>query len=451
MSKQLRRDFLKTSATVSALAASGRFARGAQIQRKEKPNILFLNVDQLSIRAIGGYGCPGVKTPNIDRLMQGGTAFRKSYAPCPVCGPARTTWQTGRMPSEHGVVTNGPLMLQSLPDMGQWLRKNAGYKTYYTGKWHVYGRWAHESYYVLAEGTLQDGEAGDIPVTRSVEGFLKNYRDPEPFLLGCGLMNPHDICLWISQHGESELPLEWIRDELPPLPENFGNASPECETMAAMRKYNLNARNTKVWSDDMWRFYRWAYYRYAEMVDGCIGQILDALENSPHRDNTLLVFAADHGDTHGAHKGMLMKDNFYEEAVAVPFVCRFPGRIPEGRIDEETLIYGCDLLPTVCDYAGIEPPEHQRGQSLRPVLENGASLDREAVYSEVQVYGRMVRTDRYKYIRYQNNKTEMLFDMENDPGELVNLAYRSEFKETLARHQKLQDAFEASLIPKSKV
>ena len=107
MSTLSRRDFLKTSATVSALAASGGFARGAQYRKTEKPNILFLNVDQLSIRAVGGYGCPDVKTPNIDRLMKSGYSFRKSYSPCPVCGPARTTWQTGRMPSEHGSSPTG--------------------------------------------------------------------------------------------------------------------------------------------------------------------------------------------------------------------------------------------------------------------------------------------------------------------------------------------------------
>ncbi len=264
-------------------------------------------------------------------------------------------------------------------------------------------------------------------------------------------MNPHDICMWIPQHDDVAKPPEWLLDQLPPLPNNFGNATPECETMAAMRNYNLKNRNTKIWSDDMWRFYRWAYYRYVEMVDECVGQILDAVDQSPYRDNTLLIFSADHGDTFGAHKGMLMKDNFYEESVAVPFVCRFPGHIPAGVLDEETLMFGCDLLPTICDYAGIAPPdpEHQPGLSLRTVLERGEKPDREAVFSEVLVNGRMVRTKRYKYIHFKGEKTEMLFDLQNDPGELVNLAYSPEHKTVLERHQKLQRDFENSLVPKA--
>lgn len=440
-----RRDFIKTTGAVSALPAFGRNAFAAK-SAGGRPNILFLNVDQLSIRAIGGFGCAEVKTPNIDRLMQNGYAVRRSYSANPVCGPARSTWQTGRMASEHGVLTNRHDIVPALPDMGQWVR-TAGYRTYHTGKWHVVGRPVDKSYYVLADGTRQTGENGDIPVARSVESFLDTYRDHDPFLLVCGLMNPHDICWWLAQHnGTAEVP-ESMKKDLPPLAFNFGNAEPECEYMKKMRDYNLNARNLKVWSDDMWRFYRWAYYRYVEMVDACIGSIITALEQSSHYRNTLLIFSADHGDTFGAHKGMITKGTLYEESVAVPFICSLPGRIPAGVLDEKTLISGYDLLPTVCDYAGIEPPEHQRGLSLRPLLERGEKPERAAVFSEVWVQGRMVRTERYKYLRYFDSKNEMLFDLDSDPGELVNLAYQPGYEAILEQHRKLQDDFERSLIP----
>lgn len=439
-----RRDFLKTAAASSALSAAGRAA--AASSKKDRPNILFLNVDQLSIRAIGGYGCPEVNTPNIDRLMRNGYSVRRSYAVDPVCGPARSAWQTGRMSSEHGVLTNGHKIEPSIPDMGQWLR-GAGYRTYHTGKWHVVGRPVHDSYYVLSHGTRATGENGDAPVTRSVAGFLESYRETAPFLLVCGLMNPHDICWWLAQHnGTAEVPAA-LKDDLPPLAFNFGNAQPECEYMTKMRNYNFDARNLKVWSDDMWRLYRWAYYRYVEMVDAYVGSILTALENSPHYQNTLLIFSSDHGDVHGAHKGMITKGEFYEEAVGVPFVCSFPGKIQGGVLDEESLVSGYDLLPTVCDYAGVEPPPHQRGLSLRPMLEHGEKPEREAVFGEVWIKGRMVRTARYKFIRYYESQTEMLFDMDDDPGELINLAVRPEYAPVLKRHRKLQDEFEESLIP----
>ncbi len=450
----LRRDFLKHTtvfggaAFLSAGLKSRAGARQPGGSPGDRPNILFLNVDQMAMQAIGGYGCGYVKTPNIDRLIKRGYSFKKSYAADPVCGPARSCWQTGRMSSEHGVVRNGDDIVPDMPDMGQWFRQS-GYRTYHAGKWHVFGRDVTKSYSVLCYGTADYGENGDAPVTRSVEAFLQNYKNDEPFLLLCGLMNPHDVCLWIGQHYGygGELPYPWLKEELPPLPDNFMPEKKECEYIQSMRNYTLRVRRVNAWSDDTWRYYRWAYYRYVEMVDAYIGMVFDALEASPFADNTLLVFSSDHGDQYGAHQ-LTTKGVLYEEAARVPLIFHSPGRVPENVVDEEHLVSGLDLLPTLCDYAGIEPPPHQRGYSLKPLLEGHlVGKWREFVPAQCWIKGRMIRTDRYKYVMYKGdeNPTEQLFDLENDPGETQNLAYDPTHQAVLSNHRKILREFEGGL------
>ncbi|MCF7863605.1 MAG: sulfatase-like hydrolase/transferase [Kiritimatiellales bacterium] len=419
--------------------------------KPDSPNILFLNVDELAWQAIEGYGCEYVKTPNINRLIKKGYSFSNSYSADPTCCPARTSWQTGRMSTEHGVVRNGNEgLVPGMPDMGQWLRK-AGYRTYHTGKWHVTGRDVAESYDVLCLGTgFLYGENADAPVARTVDSFLADYKHSEPFLLLCGLMNPHDICLWIAQHFGygGELPYSWLKDELPPLPANFHPAARECEYILENRKYGMTVRRLDAWKDDTWRYYRWAYYRYVEMVDAYIGTVLDALETSPFADNTLLVFSADHGEMYGSHQ-LITKGVFYDESARVPLIFCGTGRVPGNVMDKKHPASGLDLLPTFCDYAGIAPPPHQRGCSLRPLLEGRPSNQwREFVPAQCWKDGRMIRTDRYKYVMYKGaaNPTEQLFDMEDDPGEVRNLAYEPTYQNVLARHRQLLSEFEAGLI-----
>jgi choline-sulfatase len=112
---------------------------------------------------------------------------------------------------------------------------------------------------------------------------------------------------------------------------------------------------------------------------------------------------------------------FYEEAVAVPFVVSWPGRIAEGVQDATHLVSGLDLAPTLCDFAGIEAPPKARGRSLRPLLEQKPTEWREFVVSETSIRGRMVRTPEYKLITYKDDPTEQLFDMKADPWETHNL------------------------------
>lgn len=179
-------------------------------------------------------------------------------------------------------------------------------------------------------------------------------------------------------------------------------------------------------------------------------------------DATLVVFTSDHGDGHGAHR-TIQKTLFYEESVRVPLVVRPPGGIERrdrgrdrnrnrererdqdgGRIEDALVSNGLDLLPTLCDYAGIDPPPDLPGRSVRPLVEREADADRrDAVVAQTRredwdLTGRMVRTDRYKYVVYnRGRRREQLFDLRADPGEMVDLTESDAHAAALDRHREL--------------
>jgi len=189
----------------------------------------------------------------------------------------------------------------------------------------------------------------------------------------------------------------------------------------------------------MWRLHRWLYCRLNEMVDRKIGIVLDALREAGLENNTLVVFTSDHGDLDGAHR-LEHKTLLYEESVRVPFILSFEGRIPAGQVDNIHLVSnGLDLLPTLCDYAGIPVPEGLDGRSVRAVAE-GREADpawRDHVVAESR-NSRMVRTARYKYTVYDcGEHRETLVDMQTDPGEMKNLVSNAKLASTLDSHRRL--------------
>jgi arylsulfatase A-like enzyme len=199
---------------------------------------------------------------------------------------------------------------------------------------------------------------------------------------------------------------------------------------------------TVDWTPDRWRQYRWAYYRLVEKVDAQIGQLLDALRRSGQEGNTLIVFTADHGDGAAAHHWN-QKQVLYEEAARVPFIVSGKNFVKAGCTDRAHLIStGLDLIPTLCDYAGIAVPAGLRGRSMRPLAEGKAPEKwRDMLVVETQfeykgevtgIRGRMLRTERHKYIVYSEGALrEQLFDLETDPGEMTNMAVHPEKKALL--------------------
>jgi arylsulfatase A-like enzyme len=438
-----RRQFLQTSAAGAAAAAVGlgasRSFGAPAVGKPPRPNILFINTDQQGLDTLSAYGCPDVCTPNMDRLARRGTSFMQSYCADPVCCPSRTSWFTGRPPAENGVVLNSVPLVANMPDLGQ-LFGQAGYQAFYAGKWHVPERDVTQSFHALPAG-LGQGELGDAGVSRAAQGFLRNYRESDPFFLTLGFLQPHDVCYWIMQHHREigALPYPELAGHLPELPANFQFDPREPELI---QKRRAAGRKAGGWSELHWRYYLWSYYRHVEMADAEIGRVLDALDDSPHAQNTLIVFTADHGEGRARHQ-MVTKGFLYDSAAMVPLVIAWPGNVAENHRDTSHLVSGLDFAPTVCDYARVAPPPKARGRSLRPLLESAATTWREFVISSSAITGRMVRTADFKYIGYSDGPTVQLFDMQNDSWETRNVAGESKYDATLADHRKLLADWEA--------
>jgi arylsulfatase A-like enzyme len=422
------------------LAAAGlppSVSRGAQ--PAGRPNVLLIITDQQHIASIGACGNPHVRTPAMDHLCRGGFRFAQSHSTNPVCSPARSSIFTGRMPSETGVTSNGHPIRSTIPNLGQWLSAQAGYETFYAGKWHLPNSYATQipGFRMLPGGIGGQGNLGDTCVSRACEAFLRNRSSNRPFLLVASFLQPHDICEWLrlNLRDPGKLPLPGIAAELPPLPPNFDVDPGEPAPLRRLRQQNEPARGR--WSREHWRYYLWSYYRHVEMVDGEIQRVLDALHDTGRAENTLVVFTADHGEGLAEHQ-LVRKSNSYDAALKVPLVLCWRDHMPAGKSDPTSPVSGADIVPTVCDYAGVKPPPNMRGRSLRPLVEGKATAHDQFVVSEIPVdVARVVRSRRYKYVTFAADRTEQLFDMTADPGETRNLASDSAHAAALAEHKKL--------------
>jgi choline-sulfatase len=444
-----RRDLLKAGAIGAGRLMAGassafglRSAMGTPaVHTSAPPNFLFIISDQLGLDAIAAHGCPDVRTPNIDRLISRGTTFTESHSTNPVCSPARSSLMTGRMPVETGVISNNRSIHPSCPNMGQWLGES-DYETAYCGKWHLPGGYPTEidGFRVLPVGGGQ-GDLVDTIVSRCSESWLRGRTGRRPFLLVASLMQPHDICYWAIKGPTlvpEELPFPQLADRLPALPPNHASRPRAPEQLDRMVYDGF--------SELQWRYYIYTYYRQVEMLDADLGRILNALDETGQAQNTVVMVTADHGEGRGRHQHV-QKWYPYEESVKVPMIVSCPGRIERGLCDRTHLVSGLDVMSTVCDYAGIDPPADVRGRSLRPLLEGKPTPWREFVASEHHIVGRMLRTQRYKYVRYQDDPVEQLFDMEVDPWETKNLYDESEYAGVIADHRRLLEGWQATLKP----
>jgi arylsulfatase A-like enzyme len=410
----------RTFAGAAAAAAFGQNSSG-------RPNILFLITDQHSASAVGINGNAYVKTPAIDSIARGGVSFTESYCTYPVCSPARSSLFTGRMPHETGVEVNGKAIREGIPTMGEVFR-TAGYHTIYGGKWHVPQSFGTPPAFERLIGGHSLGAKMDEPLADACADFLSK-RPKQPFLLVASFMNPHDICDWIRAHRGSRQHADV--SEYPPAPGNMAVDPEEPEAMQFHRRegYDLMSQAVRIaseWQRDDVREYLHAYYRLIERVDAQIGRVLAALRANGLERNTLIVLTSDHGEGMGAHQ-WVQKASFYEESAKVPLIVSGTGLKRRGAVDTRTLVSGADVLPTLCDYAGIDAPRAVRGRSLRAAVD-ASTLEREFVVSELlygdrSKAGRMIRTARYKYVVFNNgSRPEQLFDLESDPGEVRNLA-----------------------------
>ncbi len=429
-----------------------------------RPNLLVIITDQQQASMMSCAGEKHVKTPAMDRLAAIGVRFERAYAANPVCVPSRMSMFTGYFPSRFGMRSNAehrnPAPREAIDGAMGWIFRRAGYDTVYGGKTH-WMRGMTPQTTGFRELTLdQRGGLADACVQ-----FLEKKHD-KPFLLVASFINPHDICymaiddytraegkpiMYPKSHVERQclaramqLPAGVARAQFfetyaPPLPGNFAipKNEPECIGEQYVRIRGFQDFVRRNWSPERWRRHRWAYRRLTEMVDAHIGKLVDVLERTGLDKNTVTIFASDHGDMDGSHH-LEHKSVLYEEAARVPLIIAGKGVERRGEADNTHLVsVGLDLIPTLCDFASIRPPEGLPGRSLKPlVLKNEPDKWPDQVVVESRA-GRMLRTGRFKYVVYESGQNrEVLIDLENDPGEMNNLAGDPKLADILNDHRR---------------
>jgi arylsulfatase A-like enzyme len=420
-----------------------------------RPNIIYVMTDQQAFDAMSCAGNELVHTPALDKLASEGVRFENAYCAFPLCVPSRAAMFTGRMPHESGIYVNTRAVKdESLPfkTLGILLDE-AGYKTHYIGKWHLTVPMKDTAVHGFREIGHPGAHGFDTEYARLATAFLKKKHE-EPYFLVVSFVNPHDCCQLARGEDlsdfEGPIPELPEQDALPSLLANFEIPDNEPDFIRQWQKQNSErVYRSYGWEKEEFRAYQWGYYRLVEKVDSLLGQVFDAVSSSPGADNTIIIFSSDHGDGASRHRWN-QKWSAYDESARVPFIVAGSSIGRKGESDARLVSAGLDLMPTICDYAGVTPPVDLSGRSVRPLIE-GSMKDkwRDYVVTElsfgnwVDEYhqdtfprARMLRTDEYKYVVFdQGELKEQLIDMKRDPGEMKNLAVDPQYNEVLSMHR----------------
>ena len=408
-----------------------------------RPNILLILSDDQRADAVGAYGNPYVHTPTLDELAHRGVTFTNAYCMGShrgaVCAPSRAMLLSGR--SLFHVYDT----LAGVPTLPQTLRDN-GYLTFGTGKWHnersafrdgfaqgktIFFGGMSDHYRVPVVDLLPDGSFSEDSLcgfstnvfTESALAFLEDYAagdQTQPFFAYVAYTAPHDPRSpapdYIDRYAPEQLP----------LPPNFVGAHPFDLGVMTIRDENLGA-----WprSAEQIRMQLADYYGLVTHLDARIGDLLRALEDHDLADNTIVVFTSDHGLAIGSH-GLLGKQSLYEESMHSPLILAGPGLagwhsarpgLPEQQT-HDALVYLYDLLPTLCGLVNVAPPSGIDGHDLSPIIRGEVPEVRNSLFTTYATTQRAVKNHRWKLILYPAINHTQLFDLQNDPYELNNLA-----------------------------
>jgi arylsulfatase A-like enzyme len=410
-------------------------ARGQEEPRAPRPNLLLLFADDQRADTVGAWGNPFISTPNIDRLAGGGVSFRRAYCMGSmhgaVCVPSRAMLHTGR--DYHGLDMND---FNGATTLGQALGA-AGYRTFATGKWHN-GRGSFQRSFQRGEAVMFGGMSNhrEVPVVDLGEAGFQNERTGErhsselfadaaieflreqdgeaPFFCYVAFTAPHDPRDPPRPFAERYL------DAPPPLPRNFLPQHPFDNGMLVLRDENLGPwpRTRELIEDQLAE-----YYGLVTHLDEQVGRILEALEATGLAEETVVVYAADHGLAVGSH-GLLGKQSLYEHSMRAPLILSGPG-IPRGTAST-ALVYLLDLYPTLLGLCGAPGDADITGRDLSPLWRGEAEGVRDTLYLSLTDSQRAVMDGRWKLIRYPRVDVTQLFDLASDPDELLDLSARPE-------------------------
>ncbi len=414
----------------------------------QKPNIVYIMTDQQTAEAMNCAGNEYVSTPNMDRLANDGVRFTNAYCSTPLSGPSRFAMFTGYSPGTHKMLQNNtpfPKAVDKDQTLG-YLISEAGYNCAYGGKWHI-----PEASLPIDDEENNKGfgftflyEHNDFGLAESTIDYLKQDKS-EPFFLVVSFDNPHNICEY-ARH--QNLPFATIDEPadietLPNLPPNFSPAPFEAEIVRVeqSKQTAFSLYPTAQYTVDEWRRYVNAYYRLVETVDKEIGKVLDALDEQGLYDNSVIIFASDHGDGVAANNWN-QKTALFEEVVKVPFIVKGVKSTNRNVVREQLVNSGLDFFATICDYAEAKIPNFTSGKSVKAIVEesktdeNHPYIVTETEFSNSNTRGWMVRTPNYKYVLYDRGKyREQLFKINEDKLERRNLAVEKQFKPELNRHR----------------
>lgn len=428
--------------------------------------------DQMSARALAMHGNAVCKTPNIDALAESGVVFDNAYCNSPLCAPTRFSMLAGRLPEAIGAFDNASEFRAEIPTIAHYLAAR-DYRTILCGKMHFIGPDQLHGYeerlttdvYPASFAWMANWEAGPKyissgvnlsavveagPCVRSMQmdyddeveyfGIRKLYDlarddDERPFFFTLSFTQPHSPYTpgqeyWDRyDHDAVDMPqvAEIPYDELDALSQGL---------------YFAHGRDQLEVTPEHVRNARHGYYAMISCIDDKIGRVLEVLDETGLRDNTIVIFTSDHGEMLG-ERGMWYKHCFFDWASRVPLIISDPGNLSPKRIGEP--VSHVDLLPTFLDMASggrcAEMPTDLDGNSLMGLLGGGDTSWPETVIADYLAIGpcvpcRMLREGRYK-LHYIHGHDPLLYDMVNDPEELSNLADDAEYADIRTRLESL--------------
>ena len=442
---------------------------GQLAQRERGPNVLFIMADDLN-DDMGVYGHPMVKTPNLDRLAKRGMRFDRAYTQFPLCSPSRVSLLTGLRPDTtrvHDLVTDFRNTIPDVVTLPQMF-KRAGYFVARVGKIYHYGNPGQ-----IGTSGLDDPASWDLVVnprgidkdeedkltnftpTRGLGSALAYFASPapddahtdgkvaaetiallekhkdKPFFIGAGFYRPH--CPFIAPRKYFDL---YPLDKIPaPRPPDANTSAPDAAWFTVPPHWGI--------TEQAQRESIRAYFASITFLDANIGRLLDTLDRLGLADNTIVVFASDHG-YHLGERGQWMKQTLFERSARTPLMMAGPGVTARGRASTRIVEF-LDIYPTLADLARLQPPAGLHGRSLTPLLRNPqANRDRPALTQvrrgagENAFMGYSIRTDRWRYTEWDEGKRGVeLYDEAVDGRELNNLAGQPSHRDTVTELREL--------------